>query len=217
MCVRVCSCLLRVLGPVLTFLFDGRCFRPSVRGVVPGRHRGRPRSVCWFAARSDPAVCLTSPRCCAVGVRGQTELPEAGGVDRNPGAPPSPRPSVVTSERPADRSESGSVVPFTRSRGVRGRDVNGRLRPLPAPSPEPRAPSPAGRHTKTRLLFFYFTLFFKRLRRVVGPSAPRATRPRSHPQPRVLFVGSHGRHQRTKQSSESTSPVSLRVLGVSEM
>lgn len=44
-----------------------------------------------------------------------------------------------------------------------------------------------------------------------------ASRPRTHPQPRVptsVFVGSHGRHKWTKQTSESTSPVSLRILGV---
>lgn len=50
-------------------------------------------------------------------------------------------------------------------------------------------------------------------------SSIEASRPRTHPQPRVSIsgifcVGSHGRHKWAKQTSESTSPVSVRILGV---
>lgn len=66
--------------------------------------------------------------------------------------------------------------------------------------------------TKRKFLFFFELGCW-----IVPPPPHWTTRPRTHPQPRVsisVFVGSHGRHKWTKQTSESTSPVSLWILGV---
>lgn len=132
------------------------------------------------------------------------------GAGLHTGTPPSLCSSVGTSKRPADCFECSSIIPAQTE--IVFLFLSPRLGFFKIKN----------RTGRRRLYSRRFGDFKTRRRFIFFPCnlAAGSFSPIERPGPGLIpslvffFVGSHGRHKWTKQTSESTSPVSLWILGV---